>query len=106
MSPDSIHNFLPQAILLGTAIYFLFFRPQQRKNSTINNLKNQLTIGTEIETTSGIIGKIVGISPNHLILEINPGQTIFINAKTIKNILPKDSMLAIAMAKPQLQDQL
>ena len=48
-------------VFMGLAMYFLMFRPQQKKAREHANMLKTIKNGDRIVTTSGILGTIIGI---------------------------------------------
>ena len=48
-------------VFMGLAMYFLMFRPQQKKAREHANLLKTIKNGDRVVTTSGILGTIIGI---------------------------------------------
>ena len=48
------------ALIIG-GMYFVMFRPQQKKRKQEDDMRKNLQIGDEITTIGGIVGKIIGI---------------------------------------------
>jgi preprotein translocase subunit YajC len=65
-------------ILLIGAMYFLFIRPQQRRNRAIQAMQSTLGVGDEVMTGSGIYGTVVEIDDESgtIDLEIAPDVTV------------------------------
>ncbi|MEH3141097.1 MAG: preprotein translocase subunit YajC [Mycobacterium kyogaense] len=64
--------FLPLLIIMGAFMYFASRRQKKAMQATID-LHNSLTVGDEVHTTSGLRGRITGISDDEVDLEIAPG---------------------------------
>jgi preprotein translocase subunit YajC len=64
--------FLPLLIILGAFMYFASRRQKKAMQATIN-LHNSLKIGDRVHTTSGLVGRITGITDDNVALEIAPG---------------------------------
>jgi preprotein translocase subunit YajC len=64
--------FLPLLIILGAFMFFASRRQKKAMQATID-LHNSLTIGDRVHTTSGLKGKITGITDDSVDLEIAPG---------------------------------
>ncbi|MEW5813277.1 MAG: preprotein translocase subunit YajC [Actinomycetota bacterium] len=64
--------FLPLLIIMGAFMYFASRRQKKAMQATID-LHNSLTIGDEVHTTSGLRGRITGITDDEVQLEIAPG---------------------------------
>jgi len=61
--------------LVVVAFYFLLIRPQKKQEKENNNMRNNLTVGDEITTIGGIIGKIVSIKEETCVIETTHERT-------------------------------
>lgn len=61
-------------IIIGlfAAMYFLLFRPQQKRERERRALVNSLTEGDEVVTNAGIHGVIVEVEPTIVWMEVAP----------------------------------
>ena len=59
----------PFALMFGV-VYFLMIRPQQKKAKEQQDMLGGLKHGDEILTTSGILGKITGITDKVVTVEV------------------------------------
>ena len=64
-----------QIFLIPQALYFFLYRPQKKQDKAQNEMRNSLSIGDEITTIGGIIGKIVSIKEETLVLETTKEKT-------------------------------
>ena len=55
--------------------YFVGIRPQKKQEKAQNDMRNSLTVGDEITTIGGIIGKIVSIKEETMIIETGRDHT-------------------------------
>ena len=64
-------------MLVGVVVVFYFFgiRPQKKQEKEANNMRNNLTVGDEITTIGGIIGKIVSIKEETCVIETTHERT-------------------------------
>ena len=64
-------DFLPILLMVGIFVVFYFFmiRPQKKQERAQNEMRNNLTVGDEITTIGGIIGKIVSIKEETCVIE-------------------------------------
>ena len=62
-------------IVMFVALYFFMIRPQKKQEKEQNEMRNTLTVGDEITTIGGIIGKIVSIKEETLVLETSHDRT-------------------------------
>ena len=64
--------FLPLLIILGAFMFFASRRQKKAMQATID-LHDSLQVGDRVHTTSGLQGKIKGITDDNVELEIAPG---------------------------------
>jgi preprotein translocase subunit YajC len=71
MAPQSaaLMNLVP-FLLMFVVIYFLMIRPQQKRMKEHQQMLTALKEGDEVVTTSGILGKIAGLSEKVITVEI------------------------------------
>ena len=56
-------------VVMFVAFYFFGIRPQKKQEKEANEMRNNLTVGDEITTIGGIIGKIVSIKEETCVIE-------------------------------------
>ena len=59
---------LPFAVLI-VVFYFLLIRPENKKKKALNEMRNTLSVGDEITTIGGIIGRVVHIKDDLVTIE-------------------------------------
>ncbi len=60
-------------VVIFGGLYFILFRPQQKKRKQEELMRKELQIGDEITTIGGIIGKVVSIKETSEVLIIETG---------------------------------
>ncbi len=55
--------------------YFLMYRPQKKQEKETNAMRSGLTVGDEITTIGGIIGKIIQIKDETVLIETSGDKT-------------------------------
>ena len=55
--------------LMFAVFYFFFIRPENKKKKTVEEMRNSLSVGDEITTIGGIVGKIVQITEDTITFE-------------------------------------
>lgn len=60
---------VPFALMFGV-IYFLMIRPQQKKMKEQQSMMSALKQGDDILTTSGILGKVTGVTEKVVTVEV------------------------------------
>ena len=68
-SPWSTVFTIGSLILVVVFFYFFLIRPQKKQEKEANNMRNSLTVGDEVTTIGGIIGKIVSIKDETCVIE-------------------------------------
>ena len=66
---------LGMVVLLFVVFYFFGIRPQKKQEKEAADMRNALTVGDEITTIGGIIGKIVSIKEETMIIETGRDHT-------------------------------
>lgn len=64
-------------LLVGLFIimYFLFIRPQSKKDKAIAKMRNELQIGDNVTTTGGIVGRVVSVKEDTVVIETGVDRT-------------------------------
>ena len=80
--PAGITQFIP-LILIFVIFYFLLILPQQRKIKKHRDFLKELEKGKTVVTSSGIHGKITGLTDNIVTVEIAPNVKIKVSRDQI-----------------------
>ena len=59
---------LPFVVLI-VVFYFLLIRPENKKKKALSEMRNALSVGDEITTIGGIVGKVVHIKDDLVTIE-------------------------------------
>ena len=62
-------------VVLLVVMYFFGIRPQKKQEKAAADMRNSLSVGDEITTIGGIIGKIVSIKEETMIIETGRDHT-------------------------------
>ncbi len=62
-------------IVMFVALYFFMIRPQKKQEKEQNEMRNTLSVGDEITTIGGIIGKVVSIKEETVTIETSHDRT-------------------------------
>ena len=73
-------------------MYFMIIRPQSKRQKEHKKLIGSLSKGDEVETTGGMLGKIIKVGDNSLQIEISEGVIIKLQKNSISKVLPKGSL--------------
>lgn len=89
---SSLLGMLPMLILIVLVFYFLLVRPQQKRSKAQKTLMAKITVGDEIVTIGGVVGKIAKMRDTFIVLSISKGVEIMIRKAAIESVLPKGTM--------------
>ena len=56
-------------VAMVALFYFFMYRPQKKQEKEAKNMRDNLTVGDEVTTIGGIIGKVVSIKEETFLLE-------------------------------------
>ena len=76
-TPTSGGNWLSLLIfpLLLLVMYFFMIRPQRKQEKEAQAMRNSLSIGDEVTTIGGIIGRVVNVKEETFVLETTKERT-------------------------------
>ncbi len=78
-------------ILLIAIFYFMFLRPQQRKEKERRKMIDELRAGVKIIFAGGIIGTIVEASEKTFVVETEPGAKMEILRSAVQGLCDAES---------------
>ena len=67
-SVSILTTLLPFAVLI-LVFYFLLIRPENKKREALNEMRNALSVGDEVTTIGGIVGRVVHIKDDSVTVE-------------------------------------
>jgi preprotein translocase subunit YajC len=82
---------LPMFIIL-LVIYFMIMRPQQKRQKEHKAMMAALTVGDEVSTAGGVLGKVTSIKDDFLRVEIASGVEVVVQRHTIGAVMPKGTI--------------
>ena len=56
-------------VVMGGALYFLMFRPQKKREQQQKDMRNSISVGDEVTTIGGIVGRVVSIKEDTFVIE-------------------------------------
>lgn len=60
--------------IMAVAFYFLFIRPQRKRQAQIQEVQDSLTVGMDVRTIGGIHGRIVEVEDDAVVIEVEAGR--------------------------------
>ena len=61
--------------LVFVVFYFFAIRPQKKQEREANEMRNSLTVGDEITTIGGILGRVVKVTEETVVIETGKDRT-------------------------------
>lgn len=89
--PNALLSILP-LILIFVVFYFLFIRPQTKKQKEHRDMVSALSAGDEVVTSGGVAGKVTEVGEQFLDVEIAANVTIKVQRHMIATVLPKGTL--------------
>ncbi len=86
--PNMIMQLLP-LILIFVVFYFLLIRPQAKRAKEHKAMVAALSVGDEVVTSGGILGKVTEVSDQFLTIEVAEGVRVKVQRHTVSGLLPK-----------------
>ena len=75
--------------------YLMIWRPQAKRAKEHKNLIGGLTLGDEVVTGGGILGKVRKVTDEFIVLEVGDGQELKFQKGSVVAALPKGTLKAI-----------
>lgn len=85
--PGTAGLIFPVAILL--VFYFLFIRPQQRRQKDHKKMVDTLVKGSDVVTNGGVLGRVVDFDDSFVKLEIADNVFVQVQKHAIASLMPK-----------------
>lgn len=85
-------GFLLPMLVIFAAFYFLLIRPQQKRQKAHNQLVAGLSVGDEVVTAGGILGKVTAVSDHYATLQIADAVEIKVQKSTVSAVVPKGTV--------------
>ena len=61
------------AVMLA-AFWFLFIRPQRKRQAKVKEVQENLAVGSHIRTIGGIHGRVLSMDESSVLIEVESGQ--------------------------------
>ena len=80
---------LPMMLIFVGVFYFLIIRPQQKRQQQHKQLMESLSIGDDVLTTGGVLGRVSKLRDSYLIVKIAQNVEVTVQRNAVANVLPK-----------------
>lgn len=67
--------FIVYMVALFAIFYFLFIRPQRKKEKQLDQLRSSLEVGQMVTTIGGMLATIAKVEDEFVVLEVGPNRT-------------------------------
>lgn len=75
--------------------YLMIWRPQAKRAKDHKNLIGGLSVGDEVVTNGGILGRVKKVNDEFIVLEVSEGQELKFQKGAVVAALPKGTLKAI-----------
>lgn len=75
--------------------YFLIWRPQSKRAKEQKSLIDSITIGDEVMTNGGILGKVTKVDDHYVALQVADNVTLKMQKASVAAVLPKGTIKSI-----------
>jgi preprotein translocase subunit YajC len=87
--PGSGLGMILPMVIIFVAFWFLLIRPQQKKQKAHAALVSALSVGDEVMTAGGILGKITNVTEHYAAVEIADGTVIKVQKMSVSQVVPR-----------------
>ena len=91
--PGPLMTIFPFIIIL-VIMYFMVFRPQQKKQKEHREMLNKIKRNDEVMTSGGIYGKVIDLKETEVTMEVAPNVRIRVHRPQISLVISKDKAVA------------
>jgi preprotein translocase subunit YajC len=93
-APSSSGQLAPllMMVVFIAIFYFLLIRPQQKKAKDHQSMLSKLSVGDEVVTSGGILGRITDVGDTFVTLEIADSVRIKVQKGQVTSLMPKGTL--------------
>lgn len=89
---NGILSLLPTLLIFVAVFYFLFIRPQTKRNKDHRKLIEGLVKDDEVVTSGGVVGKIARMADNFIVLNVSNDVEMTFQKNAIAGVLPRGTL--------------
>jgi preprotein translocase subunit YajC len=79
-------------VVFVAVFYFLLIRPQQKRMKDQQSMLSKLSVGDEVVTTGGILGRVVDVGDTFLTLEVADNVRLKVQKNQVSQLMPKGTL--------------
>ncbi len=84
-------SFLP-LIVIFVIFYFLLIRPQMKRAKEHRNLVAELSVGDEVVSNGGLLGKITDVGESFVTVEVADKVKVKLQKQAVASVMPKGTV--------------
>jgi preprotein translocase subunit YajC len=92
--PNPLISFLP-LILIFVVFYFFLIRPQNKRQKEHREMVSNISVGDEVVTAGGVLGKVTEIKEQFVGVEVSDGVQLKVQRHTIGAVMPKGTIKSV-----------
>jgi len=89
--PGGLMSFLP-LIIIFIIFYFLLIRPQMKRAKEHRKLVEALSVGDEVVTNGGLLGKITKVGESFVTVELADNVQVRLQKHAVASVMPKGTI--------------
>ena len=90
-APSMLGTFIP-LILIIVIFWFLLIRPQMKRNKEHRELVSSLSVGDEVVTAGGLLGKITQVGESFVNVELANNVEVRVQKHSVAQVVPKGTI--------------
>ncbi|MGH8219428.1 MAG: preprotein translocase subunit YajC [Steroidobacteraceae bacterium] len=83
---------LAMMVVFIAIFYFLLIRPQQKKSKDHQAMVSKLSVGDEVVTSGGLLGRVTDVGDTFVTLEIADSVRIKVQKAQVTSLVPKGTL--------------
>jgi len=76
-------------VFIAVIFWLLIIRPQMKRTKQHRELVSALTVGDEVISSGGLLGKVTEVGDNFLHVELTDGVTVKMQKQSVAQVVPK-----------------
>lgn len=86
---------LPMLIIFIVVFYFFLIRPQSKRAKEHKQLIDNLTVGDEVLTSGGVVGRLTKLRDNYVVVSVSKDVELTMQKGAIAAVLPKGTLESV-----------
>lgn len=92
--PEGLLSLLP-LVLIFVVFYFLLIRPQSKRQKEHREMVAALTVGDEVATAGGLLGKVTQVKESFVRVELADNVVVTVQRHAISAVMPKGTLKSV-----------